>query len=394
MKQIFTIILITMFSASCVAQQLKSEPVLKYRMDSMVVKVYDEYSGIYQNNSLYKYTYNENQQLSTFIWCFWGLTWYDVYKEEYYYTNMQLDSMTHYYNPPAWNPDYKRTFNYFPDGKIQSKIFYTFENGNWTQEEKCEYIYNADTTIELYYYYNQELWEPQTKTIYEYAGGLLLIETRFITDYNGGFLNSQRLSYEYQNGNLIYISGTSTDYNYEWLPYPTGKIEYLYDNSNNLEKYSTYYRMDEFSEWVLDFERINSYDNQFTREDLIIPSTMDELNYRHMLVDSYENTYYNETKVMYVPKYNPVLIEKVKSIVEVSASIYPNPSEDYITISWKAPIKAAELSIYDITSSLVKRFQVSNNSAIPVADLSNGLHLYKLTNDGNVIGSGKFVVGR
>ena len=76
---------------------------------------------------------------------------------------------------------------------------------------------------------------------------------------------------------------------------------------------------------------------------LIVPTALDELNYSHMLMDSYENTYYNdETKVMYVPKYNPVLIEKVKSVVEMSANVDPNPTKDYITISWDAPAKAAE----------------------------------------------------
>lgn len=394
MRKIITLSFIAMFSTFCMAQQPESEPVLKYRMDSMVVKLYDQFTGEYLNNYMRKFTYNENQQVVTDIYSYWILSWNDRYKDEYYYNAaMQLDSTVHFDTPPDWNPDYKTVFNYYPDGKLQSEIFYNPENNNWMQEGKFEFKYRADTTIGVYYFYDEGIWEPQSKTIYEYTDGLLSVVTWLITDNNGGFLNSNKAFYEYQNGNLISILGIGTDYNFQWLPYSNSKTDYIYDNSNNLERYAAYYRMDETSEWVLDFERINSYDNQFFREDLIIPSTLDELNYRHMLLDSYENTYYNdETKVMYVPKYNPVLIEKVKSIIEMSANVYPNPTQDYITISWDAPAKAAELSVYDITGLLVKRFRINNNSTIPVADLCNGLHLYTLTSEGDVIGSGKFVV--
>lgn len=396
MKNFFTLSLFIMFSVCCYGQQPKSEPVLKYRMDSMVIKLYDEYTGQYENNSLHKYIYNEDQQVISDIWCFWGLTWYDVFKEIYYYNaNTQLDSTIHFGSSPNWVPDNKTIFNYYPDGKLHTRINCYPGNNNWREIDKLEYEYLVDTIIEYNYSKIEGIWMPQTKTIYEYTDGLISVETRLITDNDGGFINSFKNTYEYQNGNLIKIFGTSTDYNYEWLPYHGSLIDYIYDNSNNLESYAAYYRMDETSEWILDFERNNSYDNQFEREDLIIPSTMDELNYRHMLVNSYENTYYNDqTKVMFLPRYNPVMVEKVKSILEMTANVYPNPTKDNITLSWEAPSKAAELSIFDNTGSLVNRFRINNNSTISVTDLSNGLHMYMLTSDGNVIGSGKFVVGR
>lgn len=368
--------------------------VIKYRLDSLLVKTYDEYAGEYLDNNMHKFSFNENQQITSEITCFRGVTWYDAIKDEYYYSEeMLLDSTVHFNKNNEWDPIYKTALTYFPDGRLQSKINYSISELGWSPDYKYEFEYHPDTTIQYDYSNQQGNWEIDYKTFQVYIDGLISVETR-LTDVNGEFKKNLQFNYEYNNGNLVMKTLTYPDDMNEWQLYPTIKYEYTYDSSNNLARYACSQVIPESTEWLLKFERDNSFDNQYTREDLIIPGTMDELYYRHMLTTTFENNYNSNPAVrsILIPKYNPITIDKVNSVTQSSIKVFPNPSNEYITVNLDSPLKKAEISIFNTTGTLVKKLLIDNNSIIQVTGLNAGLHLFSLTSEGKVIGSGKFVV--
>jgi hypothetical protein len=75
-------------------------------------------------------------------------------------------------------------------------------------------------------------------------------------------------------------------------------------------------------------------------------------------------------------------------------NIYPNPFRDYITISLEGinNLSDATLILLNTTGQIVKNIELkSNNESVKVSDLASGLYIYKISNNGLLLGQGKLV---
>lgn len=98
--------------------------------------------------------------------------------------------------------------------------------------------------------------------------------------------------------------------------------------------------------------------------------------------------------------------DPIESINEInnpnSVNIFPIPAHDQINIEWNNAINHpteiliynAVLSVYDIEGRLVSSINniTKNDIIINRGNLKNGLYFYKLTDNGNIIGNGKFII--
>lgn len=65
---------------------------------------------------------------------------------------------------------------------------------------------------------------------------------------------------------------------------------------------------------------------------------------------------------------------------DISVSVYPNPSIDYLFINSQSNI--TEIIIYDIAGALIRKESISNDNKIDISDLNPGVYLLKYAIDG------------
>ena len=72
-------------------------------------------------------------------------------------------------------------------------------------------------------------------------------------------------------------------------------------------------------------------------------------------------------------------------------SVYPNPANENLFVSFEMQSKNASVQIYDVTGNLVKELEITNgNSQINISQLAQGLYVIKIV-DGNKLYSKKFL---
>lgn len=78
----------------------------------------------------------------------------------------------------------------------------------------------------------------------------------------------------------------------------------------------------------------------------------------------------------------------VQEIASISnASLYPNPTNDEVTLKFNSTSSEAFISVFDFTGRLVNEFTVSSNgkyfqTKLEVSEWSNGIYLIKISSDG------------
>lgn len=71
-------------------------------------------------------------------------------------------------------------------------------------------------------------------------------------------------------------------------------------------------------------------------------------------------------------------------------SIYPNPSQNRITITFEETISEGEISFYNNLGQLVLKEKIKNNKELALDNLNSGIYLYKITS-GTVSETGKLI---
>jgi len=371
-----------------------SDAVVKYRLDSVIIKYDEMLTGNYTNGEKGEYFYNEDYQLISTQQKSWSGIWIDSWKDDYYYNQMGLsDSVLSYeYTGGQWQQYFKEKRTYNPDSTLQSLTYYNWDWTSFVPSQKVEYQYTGDSIVENWYTYENG-W------INDYIVTFYLTDDRITSEISKSIYATGQMQNEYKADYLYYANG---DLQERLVSYweesswtiPLEKESYTYDSFNNLEQYS--WSMLGENGWEVGEETLPEYNNQFTRDDLIIPAGMDEeIFFRHMLTRSVDNSYDMgelQFSIEINPYYTPVIVEKAKNMLTLQSTVFPNPATDNITIRWDAPVSEAKLTVYNQVGSHVTAFNITNNTTIPTAGLKPGLYLYTLTGEKGVNGSGKFVV--
>lgn len=90
----------------------------------------------------------------------------------------------------------------------------------------------------------------------------------------------------------------------------------------------------------------------------------------------------------------PPLTTSVENIDGSGVMIYPNPANDFVSISTPEPTENCNLNIWDSAGRLVRSTTTSSNTKISVEDLEQGIYLYELRLNDKSLKHGKLMIER
>jgi len=298
-------------------------------------------------------------------------------------------------------PISKEEYSYGSSGKITEKTYYTYDNPNWSSTSKETLTYEGGKLVLIISYsaYNDQfLYRSQTE--YKYENNKLTEELTYIkaVDDEELILNEKKL-YTYNTKGLLTqdeIHMLTTNDIGEDVWYINSKEEYSYDTYDNISIQKTYEFNEETSELILTQEQTMTYNNDYTLEDLILPTTADdedlEVNrFNHMPItmsmsmnqDGQEMIINSE--LFYSP-FNPSAIDEHS----LSANIFPNPAKENITFNWDNADNFMNLQIIDINGNIILTKKLTKGASVNLDRLNNGNYIYYLTSGKNIL-QGKFI---
>lgn len=324
-----------------------------------------------------------------------------------YDTNGNLETETIYFwDTSAWVAFGKTFYTYNVNNKATEEIFQSFNivSSMFENSERIVYSYNASGDIEKTedYIWTTGAWVPDSRTNIMYTGGLLTsgISENFI---GGAWVNSFKSTINYNPNNTIdeiideewNTSSTMWELDQRYL--------FTYDGNNKI----TLVEVEEYngSIWEADYNISYTLDgngNRISETETYSGGGSETTTYTYdtsALMSSFANPFadYNDLQYIiedfpYVNKivsleegasnrstfdYNNVLsINKTSNLRQINVSIFPNPSQDFVTVNSSEVIKKIEFY-----NTLGEKVLSSANKNIDVRELSSGLYLMHISLD-------------
>lgn len=92
-----------------------------------------------------------------------------------------------------------------------------------------------------------------------------------------------------------------------------------------------------------------------------------------------------------------VVVSGISDIADLNVALFPNPSQDFLTLNWNADLQLVTYSVINLAGQELKNGAVNNAAktlSISVEDLSNGQYILLLSDDKNEKYQSKFVVSK
>ena len=262
-------------------------------------------------------------------------------------------------------------------GKDTSEIGYEYDSNTkkWLPGWRTTYTYNAGGMIltEITYSWNDEQnnWELVSKFSYTYSGGLEIVSEYFMWAETEWFGFSKTETSYYPDNQIK----STTDYTLDFFTFgylKTSMVKYSYSNSVPDTIMFFNWEDDKWNVTMFDKDNYISGSNQVKSTDSYILSTNKSAS-EVALFTKESVTIYN-----YDDDNTGVLQNQL-----AETRIYPNPVNDYLNIFIKNP-QNSQIGIYDLQGRLMKSEIILNeNTKIGVNDLSHGVYLIRVQNNGN-----------
>jgi hypothetical protein len=312
-------------------------------------------------------------------------------------------------------------------------------NASFVNQLKKEVSYNANGQVSEVILFewltSNNNWLPETKTIFTYDGENVIQED--ILNYNPiaqDFFIGSRVTREFQpNGSytevLSYIGWPKEEFpsakeiitfndmgqlesvvfgdwdvpTLSWEYYRTLTAEY--DAEGNVQLVRSDLENDPITGLPGIYEEYYNYNYDYTLEQCIQPTNnllQLEANWRkhitrQRLYSDGDFSYLNpqtlevEAAVQRIVYFNSeVQILSIAEETSESPSVYPNPANEAVYLSFKNPGQV-QLELYDMAGQRVQSTLIANNGWLSTAELPNGIYLYKAQQN-NVAYTGKLVV--
>ena len=325
---------------------LKETNVYTKKLDSIVVYKYDDITEQLLPYSLYEYTYDANNNLTSEIVSHWDIS-----------TNSWIFSSKYEYTYDANNNVTTRIYSYWDTSTT-----------SWINSSKYEYTYDANNNVTSEIY---SLWDTSTTS----------------------WINYYKYEYTYDaNNNLtseIYsLWDTSTT---SWIN--SYKYEYTYDTNNNVTSEIYSYWDTSTTSWIFADKDEYTYDLTVSIDNVLAPYNMYVGSNNPIL--SYFNYNYNGSDFVLDMKeiYYYSDITGINEFTDdYNVSIYPNPANDYLMINTTIN-ENLKIEIYTIRGQNVMSTECTNNISqmrIDISQLPAGIYFIRIANNQNNI-TKKFV---
>ncbi|MDI3480225.1 MAG: hypothetical protein PWQ14_1371 [Rikenellaceae bacterium] len=356
---------------------LKETNVYTKKLDSIVGYEYDDITAQLLPYSLYKYTYDANNNVTYEIDSYWDIS-----------TN-------------SWIFDSKYEYTYDANNNLTSKIESHWDTSttSWVFSSKYEYTYddNNNLSYEIFSYWNTSTnsWINISKYEYTYDDNNNVISeiySEWDTSTNSWIFDSKD-EYTYDANNnltseIFSYWDTSTN---SWIF--DFKYEYTYDANNNIIYEITSYWDTSTNSWIFDSKYEFTYDLTVSIDNVLVPNNFDIESNNPIL--SYFYYYYDGSDFVLDMKYI-FYYSDITGINEVTdnynVSIYPNPATDYLIINTTIN-ENLKIEIYTIKGQSVISTECTNNASqmrIDISQLPAGMYFIRIANNQNNI-TKKFV---
>jgi hypothetical protein len=418
---------------------LKETNVYTKKLDSIVSYEYDDITAQLLPYSLYKYTYDANNNVTYEIDSYWDIStnsWIFDSKYEYTYdANNNLTSKIESHwdtSTNSWIYYYKNEYTYDDNNNLSYEIFsyWNTSTNSWINISKNECTYDANNNVifEIWSRWDTSTnsWIFSSKYEYTYDDNnnvIFEIYSRWDTSTNSWIFSSK---YEYtydDNNNVIseiysewdtstnsWIFDSKYEYTYDANNNLTSEIfsywdtstnswifdfkyEYTYDANNNIIYEITSYWDTSTNSWIFDSKYEFTYDLTVSIDNVLVPNNFDIESNNPIL--SYFYYYYDGSDFVLDMKYI-FYYSDITGINEVTdnynVSIYPNPANDYLMINTTTN-ENLKIEIYTIRGQSVISTECINNASqmrIDISQLPSGMYFIRIANNQNNI-TKKFV---
>lgn len=352
---------------------------------------------------------------------------YEVEKWEFTYNEKLLPVIVFRYNldESFWSnggPNDKLEMTYYPDDKPKEAVKYKWHI-EWYKEYFINYIYDSKGLIieENICYLSSGVISLKIRysNTYDSSGNKIMTVQTDLMD--SGWNNYHKSEFEYDSlgkvkrhnqynwsdilnnwefyENNIYTYD-STGYKIITTGGMQGKREFFYDNQENL----TYYT-DQVYDWN-QRRKVYEYDNRYDYNDLVLPTNQFIITWRefsdfdfgimkHMLTDL-SSDWLNDKNWIPIYKakfyYSEIIQTDISSNKIVNLVIYPNPANEFITVSCGTNWQNMNLKINDIYGKLVLCENVPGRSRISIKHLSKGIYISQILINDEIVFSTKLII--
>jgi hypothetical protein len=105
-----------------------------------------------------------------------------------------------------------------------------------------------------------------------------------------------------------------------------------------------------------------------------------------------QNSYFFIDDVSLYETNEPCKFVGLKEIKKEHIKIYPNPAAENVTIALPPNTNKAELFIYTMQGQLLSQTQILGTQNISTGNLANGLYLFVIQSNGNIVGREKVII--
>lgn len=353
------------------------------------------FSGNWYNSYATNYEYDANNNLTAEISLEWDNTnsqW--KIREKVIYTYNASNQVTSEVGQKwdvvtgAYINSYRDTYSY-TNGKFTQQIGDEWVNSNWVSEWKMTIAYNANNL-------------PETALSYSWIGGQWVNDYSDVIAYdvnnkptgftskelkNGVWVNSYRstLSYsldkskiikdnyeDWNAGNSSWVQGDVTDYTFD----PTGNRVRLIESYGDGDRQRTDYTYDSsslmanFAHPFKDKTGVEYLDANFP----YVNKVLTEVNYYYDKVSTYilsGRTTYNYNSSI------TLATEKFEAANAVTVSVFPNPTQDYLSIQTSVNKEIDKVVVTDLSGKTVLQQNKVGNQ-INVQNLAKGVYLLQV----------------
>ncbi len=295
----------------------------------------------------------EGNQLSE-TWTVWdedSAKLVPAYKEEYLYEDGKLTSINEYgWEEGVWVLFFRTTYTYDSSGNLNEELTQAWDSDGevWIDFGKTLYTYNENDKLIL-----EEVWEfSWTQFIVARTW-----QYTYVWDSDGNMTESVDMSWDEGS-----TKGTNSWQN-------SVKSEWTFNKDFTISDiYAAYWFFQDITEQIFVHMPVSETGYVYVDGDWVM--------------DFRQSAYYSDFGAS----------TGIEDREETSLKIFPVPASETLTINWDDSYSNLRFELYDLTGKRVILRAIDNNETIGVNHLSEGIYLYKLSNNNQLIYSGKISI--
>ena len=363
----------------------------------------DDDTGLWDLTYREQVFYNEDLLPAEFVISYWD-EFLDDFEYEgksnssYSASQKVIENIYYEWDGEMWQQDSKTIYEYNNADSISRIDYYSWieSSGTWQEYYYQQYFYKDDTRLDSILEFQDEGngLEPYSRTLLLYnPQGFIETETGYDWD-NDTWIPEWQDQYTYTPGGLLAL-----DTYYEWdedeqtflLDY---QEEFTYTPDNDPYT-TTYLEFDADSNAFIPSERyLLAYDENVDGSTIVWPNA-----------PNYESVSYHKKPIYGVTSYYDFnqwydvdttiifyggLVSATNSVTRFRGNVYPNPAQNQVTIDMENLEPGASIFFYDQQGRFVYQSPLRVNCPVPVFRLAPGAYVYRI-HSGNEWFSGKML---